>query len=130
MAKEQGFGLSATLFGERATPFWIRALEGLLTQFHRTWKSSVAMNFVYPVVYLTAMGVGLLLAGMKSAQDDKGRPAEPAKARSAGKPITMPGQMAGLEIRLGLKDTEKKGWAGEIEASGGKVLEVEVIRGG
>lgn len=51
--------MSATTLVRRPTPYWIRALEGLLTQLHRTWKSSVAMNFVYPVLYLTAMGVGL-----------------------------------------------------------------------
>jgi lipooligosaccharide transport system permease protein len=43
----------------RPTPYWRRALTGLLLQYRRTWRSSLAMNFVYPVLYLTAMGVGL-----------------------------------------------------------------------
>jgi lipooligosaccharide transport system permease protein len=43
----------------RPTPYWRRALTGLLLQYRRTWRSSIAMNFIYPVLYLTAMGVGL-----------------------------------------------------------------------
>jgi lipooligosaccharide transport system permease protein len=43
----------------RPSPLWIRALYGFLVQYRRTWLSSVAMNFIYPVLYLTAMGVGL-----------------------------------------------------------------------
>jgi lipooligosaccharide transport system permease protein len=38
---------------------WTRSLHGFLVQYRRTWVSSVAMNFIYPVLYLTAMGVGL-----------------------------------------------------------------------
>jgi lipooligosaccharide transport system permease protein len=51
--------MTATLSRSRPTAYWLRALYGFLLQFRRTWKSSVAMNFVYPVLYLTAMGVGL-----------------------------------------------------------------------
>jgi len=44
---------------DRATPLWSRALFGLLVQYRRTWRSSVEMNFIYPVLYLSAMGIGL-----------------------------------------------------------------------
>jgi lipooligosaccharide transport system permease protein len=44
---------------ETGTQLWPRALYGLLAQYRRTWQSSVAMNFIYPVLYLTAMGIGL-----------------------------------------------------------------------
>ncbi len=38
---------------------WTRSLYGLLLQYRRTWRSSVEMNFIYPLFYLTAMGIGL-----------------------------------------------------------------------
>jgi hypothetical protein len=79
---------------------------------------------------LTAAAVGLLAAGMRPGQDDKARPAGAVKPRPAGKPVPMPGKLAGLEIALGLKDEKPTGWAGEVEVSKGKVLEVEVVRGG
>jgi lipooligosaccharide transport system permease protein len=41
------------------TPLWTRSLYGFLVQYRRTWKSSVAMNVIFPVRYLTAMGIGL-----------------------------------------------------------------------
>jgi lipooligosaccharide transport system permease protein len=41
------------------SPMWARSLYGLLHAYRRTWRGSVAMNFLYPVLYLTAMGVGL-----------------------------------------------------------------------
>jgi lipooligosaccharide transport system permease protein len=49
----------AAIASPSPSPYWVRSLYGFLVQFRRTWKSSVAMNFVYPVLYLTAMGVGL-----------------------------------------------------------------------
>ena len=49
----------ASLRAPRASPPWTRALYGLLVQYRRTWRASVQMNFIYPVLYLTAMGVGL-----------------------------------------------------------------------
>jgi hypothetical protein len=77
----------------------------------------------------TAVLVSLLVAGMKPARDE-GRPAEAAKARPAGKLVAMPKQLAGLEITLGLKDEKATPWGGEIQLSGGKLLEAEVVRGG
>lgn len=38
---------------------WTRSLSYFFLQYRRTWRSSLASNFVYPTLYLTAMGVGL-----------------------------------------------------------------------
>ncbi|MCU1491302.1 MAG: ABC-type multidrug transport system, permease component [Acidimicrobiaceae bacterium] len=45
--------------GRRGTPLWWRALNSWAFRWARTWRSGLAANFVYPVVYLAAMGVGL-----------------------------------------------------------------------
>ena len=37
----------------------LRVLEHHLTVYRRTWKGSVFMSFVSPVLFLTAMGLGL-----------------------------------------------------------------------
>lgn len=42
-----------------ATPMWLRALGYYAYQYKRTWRSSVTASFLYPVLYLAAMGVGL-----------------------------------------------------------------------
>ena len=38
---------------------WTRSLSYFFLQYRRTWRSSLTSNFVYPTLYLTAMGVGL-----------------------------------------------------------------------
>jgi lipooligosaccharide transport system permease protein len=43
----------------RTSPPWLRALGYWSYQYKRTWRSSVATSFLYPVLYLAAMGVGL-----------------------------------------------------------------------
>jgi lipooligosaccharide transport system permease protein len=40
-------------------PAWVRSLSYFFLQYRRTWRSSLTSNFVYPTLYLTAMGVGL-----------------------------------------------------------------------
>jgi lipooligosaccharide transport system permease protein len=42
-----------------ATPPWARALSYWLYQYKTTWRGSVTTSFLYPVLYLSAMGVGL-----------------------------------------------------------------------
>jgi lipooligosaccharide transport system permease protein len=42
-----------------ATPPWARALGYWLYQYKTTWRGSVTTSFLYPVLYLSAMGVGL-----------------------------------------------------------------------
>ncbi|HEY7428471.1 MAG TPA: hypothetical protein VH682_29835 [Gemmataceae bacterium] len=56
------------------------------------------------------------------------RPAK--KARPAGKPIAMPVQTVGLEVRPGLKDTKRTIWDGTIEVSEGRIVEIESFFGG
>jgi lipooligosaccharide transport system permease protein len=43
----------------RPTPMPLRALSFWSYQYKRIWRSSVTTSFLYPVLYLTAMGVGL-----------------------------------------------------------------------
>lgn len=42
-----------------ATPLPLRALGYWAYQYKRTWRSSITTSFLYPVLYLAAMGVGL-----------------------------------------------------------------------
>jgi hypothetical protein len=68
---------------------------------------------------------------IKPTQEGDARPAdEPKKPRPAGRAISMPARLAGLEITLGIKDEKPTPWGGEIRVSDGKVLEVEVLRPG
>ncbi|HTZ08438.1 MAG TPA: ABC transporter permease [Acidimicrobiales bacterium] len=43
----------------RPTPAWFRAMRYWVAQYRRTWRGSVTTSFLYPVLYLAAMGVGL-----------------------------------------------------------------------
>jgi lipooligosaccharide transport system permease protein len=42
-----------------ATPLWARALGYWIYQYKTTWRGSVTTSFLFPVLYLSAMGVGL-----------------------------------------------------------------------
>ena len=42
-----------------STPPWARSLSYWLYQYKRTWRGSVTTSFLYPVLYLSAIGVGL-----------------------------------------------------------------------
>lgn len=44
---------------KRPRPMWTRSFRYFLVLYRWTWKSSLALNFIYPVLYVTAMGVGL-----------------------------------------------------------------------
>jgi lipooligosaccharide transport system permease protein len=43
----------------RPTPLWLRGLGYWAYQYRRTWRSSITTSFLYPVLYLAAMGIGL-----------------------------------------------------------------------
>ncbi len=43
----------------RPTPLWLRGMSYWAYQYKRTWRSSITTSFLYPVLYLAAMGVGL-----------------------------------------------------------------------
>lgn len=49
----------ARRFGRGPTPMAWRALSYWAYQYKRTWRSSITTSFLYPVLYLAAMGVGL-----------------------------------------------------------------------
>ena len=40
-------------------PRWLRATAYFAYSYKRTWRGSLTVSFLYPVLYLTAMGVGL-----------------------------------------------------------------------
>jgi len=42
-----------------ATPLSLRALSYFAYQYKRTWRSSITTSFLFPILYLAAMGVGL-----------------------------------------------------------------------
>jgi lipooligosaccharide transport system permease protein len=42
-----------------ATPMWLRSLAYWAYQYKKTWRSSITTSFLYPILYLAAMGVGL-----------------------------------------------------------------------
>ena len=53
-----------TAFGTAAqpragAPRWLRSLAYWAFQYKRTWRGSVTTSFLYPVLYLAALGVGL-----------------------------------------------------------------------
>jgi len=54
--------LPATPTGARipwGTPPWVRSMRYWLYQYKRTWRGSITTSFLYPVLYLAAMGLGL-----------------------------------------------------------------------
>jgi lipooligosaccharide transport system permease protein len=43
----------------RASPTWVRSMRYWMYQYKRTWRGSITTSFLYPVLYLSAMGLGL-----------------------------------------------------------------------
>ena len=43
----------------RATPLWLRSMRYWMYQYKRTWRGSITTSFLYPVLYLGAIGIGL-----------------------------------------------------------------------
>jgi lipooligosaccharide transport system permease protein len=43
----------------RSRPLWLRSFGYWAFQYKRTWRASLTSSFLYPVLYLAAMGVGL-----------------------------------------------------------------------
>jgi hypothetical protein len=65
------------------------------------------------------------------AEPGQAPPGEVARPpRPEGKPIALPANLVGLEISLGLKDKERTPWAGEVQVSEGRVLDLGVTRSG
>jgi lipooligosaccharide transport system permease protein len=57
--RAQGSDASWSRWWRRPTPLWLRGLSYWAYQYKRTWRSSVTTSFLYPILYLAAMGVGL-----------------------------------------------------------------------
>ncbi len=81
---------------------------------------------------LTAGVFGLVLLTVGLPRPGEGQPPPPParKPRPERKPIAMPANAVGLEVHLGVKDTEATPWGGEVELSEGKLLTMSVRRGG
>jgi hypothetical protein len=81
---------------------------------------------------VTAAVLAAVLIGMKpgrpnvSGAKEKARPRPPRK----GNPIPMAGNLVGLEITLGLTDTQPTDYRGDVRVSRGRVVSVDIIRGG
>ena len=43
----------------RSRPLWLRSLGYYAYQYKRTWRSSLSTSFLFPILYLAAMGIGL-----------------------------------------------------------------------
>jgi lipooligosaccharide transport system permease protein len=41
------------------TPRWVRAMSYFAYAYKKTWRSTITTSFLYPILYLAAMGVGL-----------------------------------------------------------------------
>jgi len=51
--------VDAVVRHHRRAPPWFRSLRYWMYQYKRTWRGSITTSFLYPVLYLSAMGVGL-----------------------------------------------------------------------
>jgi lipooligosaccharide transport system permease protein len=43
----------------RASPQWVRSMRYWMYQYKRTWRGSITTSFLFPVLYLSAMGLAL-----------------------------------------------------------------------
>ena len=43
----------------RPTPMWARSVSYWMYQYKRTWRGSITTSFLFPVLYLTAIGLGV-----------------------------------------------------------------------
>jgi lipooligosaccharide transport system permease protein len=48
-----------TVERQRRTPLWWRGLRYWAYQYQKTWRSSVTTSFLFPILYLAGMGLGL-----------------------------------------------------------------------
>lgn len=75
-------------------------------------------------VFVLSMSV-LLLPGSRGAGQSVGKS---GATGDNGRTIAMSVDLVGLEIRLGIKDTEQTAWDGSVRVSEGKVTELEIVR--
>src|SRR5262249_47333387 len=75
-------------------------------------------------------GLALLALGPSPRRESTQAADPPRKPRPAGKPVPLPANLVGLEMALGLKDQEPAQWDGDIQVSEGRILGLDVLRGG
>jgi hypothetical protein len=92
-------------------------------------RHSRVRGSVAGLITLTVFGA-VLLALKPEQEGTSGQPEpEKPKARPAGKPITVPANLVGLTISLGLKDQKPTDWEGDVSVSEGKIVSLETVRG-
>jgi lipooligosaccharide transport system permease protein len=57
-AKSDARGRADPTGRHRTTPRWVRSMSYWMYQYKRTWRGSITTSFLYPVLYLAAMGLG------------------------------------------------------------------------
>ena len=72
----------------------------------------------------------VIFAPTPQAETGQKLPDAARKPRPEGKPIAMPVNLVGLEVRLGLTDENPTPWDGEVQVSAGRLLDLNVARGG
>lgn len=84
-------------------------------------------TLVRAVVGLAVMLAFTLLAVVTSRSQPQA--ADRADAKPAG-PVAVPASLVGLEIALGVKDGSPPQWEGDVKVSEGRVVDLDVVRGG
>lgn len=84
----------------------------------------VVAGLVTLAVFMLVLGVLIPSRNAESGQTP------PAQARAPGKPIPMIANLVGLEIPLGLKDKQPTIWDGDVRVSEGRVIDMNISRGG
>src|SRR5688500_1652568 len=75
--------------------------------------------------------IGAVLFSMQWGREARSGQAGAGQAgdAAAAKPVTIPTELAGVLITLGLKDKAGTEWDGEVAISAGKVLAVDIVDG-
>src|SRR5271170_2110964 len=69
----------------------------------------------------------VLLACKYGSEPTQARAAQPTAG--ADQPVSMPANLTGVLLTLGLKDQNPTDWNGEITVSTGKILALDVVQG-
>lgn len=114
-------------------PFWTSAhLRGTPSaRSNITMRTTRAAKVVMLMAAMLMMASLAVVSGFTHEEDDPPAtaPSGPAGPRRDAA-VNMPANLIGLEITVGLKDTRRSEWVGELRLSEGKVVSLEVVRGG
>ncbi|HEY2154892.1 MAG TPA: hypothetical protein VGH33_04635, partial [Isosphaeraceae bacterium] len=70
----------------------------------------------------------VVVSGASHEQDEAAAPAEGAAGPARGASVVMPRRLIGLAITLGLRETQRVAWDGEVTVSEGSVFDLDVVR--